>query len=60
MNYPDVIVCTEDQVISHFIISNSNTKMHSKKYSFKLAKQPIKVQLFEYKSNKITLIAFQD
>ena len=59
-NYPDMLICTEDQVISHYLISNSNIKLQTKKYSFKLLKQPIKVLLFEYKTLKCSLVVFQD
>lgn len=43
-----------------YTISSSISKLYSKKYSFKLPKQPIKVILVDYKSTKMSFVVFQD
>ncbi len=60
LNYPEMVICTEDQVVSVFSLSNSYSKLYTKKYSFKLPKQPIKVIMLEHKNAKLSLIVFQD
>jgi hypothetical protein len=60
LSFPELILCTEDQVVSVYSLSNTYTKLYTKKYSFKLPKQPIKVLFIEYKSTKLSLIVFQD
>lgn len=58
LSYPDFLVCTADQVITSYLITNGSVT--TKKYSFKLSKQPIKILYATLKSNKFYFVAFED
>jgi len=59
LSFPDLIIATADQVISHHVLSNTNLKLLAKKYSMKLGSQPLKVEFLRVKSQKMTIVAFQ-
>lgn len=55
-NYPDLLICTADQVISIYYIAKGS--LATKKTSFKLNKQPIKVLYGTLKTNKFYFVVF--
>jgi len=48
LSFPDLIIATADQVISHHVLSNTNLKLLAKKYSMKLGSQPFFKHNFVY------------
>lgn len=55
-NYPELLISTADQVISNYYFSKGS--IASKKFSFKLTKQPIKVTFVTLKNNKLYFVLF--
>ena len=56
--FPDFAVSTNDQTITWFVLSKSTFTIATKKYTMKLNKQPMKVEVIAIKSTKLLLVAF--
>lgn len=59
LSFPDLVLVGADQTVTHSMLSNSNFKMMAKKYTLKLAQQPLKAEFIKTKNQKLLLVALE-
>lgn len=60
MSFPDLVIVGADQTVSHHMLSNSNFKLMTKKYTLKLGQQPLKAEFIKAKGQKLLLVALEN